>query len=59
MVLYNSSGNFFHGFHEQDTGLVRPYGLAMIQASDPGTASNSLWPDYNAIARRPTIVIKW
>jgi hypothetical protein len=36
MVLYNSSGDFFHGYHEADTGLVRPYGLAMVQASDPG-----------------------
>lgn len=39
MVLYNSSGDFFHGFHEQDTGLVRPYGLAHIQASDPALDS--------------------
>ncbi len=36
MVLYNASGDFFHGYHEADTGLVRPYGLAMVQASDPG-----------------------
>ena len=35
--MYNSSGDFFHGFHEQDTGLVRPYGLVQLQASDPGT----------------------
>jgi len=30
MVMYNSSGDFFHGFHEADTGLVRPYGLAAL-----------------------------
>jgi len=27
LVMYNSSGEFFHGFHEVDTDLVRPYGL--------------------------------
>jgi len=29
MVMYDSSGNFFHGYHEVDTGLDRPYGLSL------------------------------
>ena len=48
MVMYDSMGEFFHGFHEvrcsrmvrsisrvqADTGLVRPYGLAIIPGTD-------------------------
>jgi len=29
LVMYDSSGNFFHGYHEADSGLKRPCGLTM------------------------------
>jgi len=34
MVLYNKSGEFFHGYHESETGLKRPYGLSNIPGSE-------------------------
>ena len=33
MVLYNKSGEFFHGLQEAETGLKRPYGLSNISGS--------------------------
>ena len=33
MVLYNKSGEFFHGLQEAETGLKRPYGLSNIPGS--------------------------
>ena len=34
MVLYNTSGEFFHGLQEAETGLKRPYGLTNVPDSD-------------------------
>merc|ERR1711934_218195 len=34
MVLYTSTGEFFHGYHEADTGLLRPYGLHLDPVSN-------------------------
>jgi len=34
MVLYNKSGEFFHGLQEAETGLKRPYGLSNIPGSE-------------------------
>ena len=34
MVLYNNSGEFFHGLQEAETGLKQPYGLSNIPGSD-------------------------
>jgi len=34
MVLYNRSGEFFHGWQEAETGLKRPYGLSQLPGSD-------------------------
>merc|ERR1711973_187646 len=45
MVLYNSSGQFFHGFHESETGLVRPYGLGAINST--GSKTNVTVCDWN------------
>merc|ERR1711973_477262 len=45
MILYNSSGQFFHGFHESETGLVRPYGLGAINST--GSKTNVTVCDWN------------
>lgn len=34
LVLYDGYGDFFHGFHKEDTGLERPYGLAKLPGGD-------------------------
>jgi len=34
MVMYNSAGDFFHGFHEAETGLKRPQGLSLMPEAD-------------------------
>lgn len=43
MVMYDSMGEFFHGFHEADTGLVRPYGLAIIPGTDGDQVAVADW----------------
>ena len=30
LVLYNSSEEYFHGFHQNETGLGRPYGIHIV-----------------------------
>ena len=34
LVLYNKDGDFLHGLHEADSGLLRPWGLAQWMFPD-------------------------
>jgi len=59
MVMYTSSGDFFHGFHEADTGLVRPYGLAALgEPQGPGEAVEVAVCDWDN-NRTALLMVDW
>ncbi|XP_023330182.1 uncharacterized protein LOC111702660 [Eurytemora carolleeae] len=37
LVLYNSSEEYFHGFHQNETGLGRPYGIHIVDNNGPSS----------------------